>query len=277
MKAACHRSLWIARLTFLEAIRQRFFAFLFILGAALVLASGAVRVFDFGHSELKFLADFGFGGLFLFGSILGVVMTAQLFFAEIDNRTALTLLAKPLSRAEFLAGKFLGIWAVLGVFVLVLAALLAAMLGWRAAELAQLAAERRLAPPECDLAGLALYAALQWLRLGVVVAMVLAVAAAARTFLFAVVVGALAVLAGQLQWLSQELLLKPAEPGLGQAALWLLTHLLPNLQQFNLGDALVLAPHQVAAGTLPWVFLSGVAYVVAFLVLATFLFRRREI
>jgi ABC-2 type transport system permease protein len=277
MKAACHRSLWIARITFLEAIRQRFFAFLFILGAALVLASSAVRVFDFGHSELKFLADFGFGGLFLFGSILGVVMTAQLFFAEIDNRTALTLLAKPLSRAEFLAGKFLGIWAVLGVFVLVLAALLAAMLGWRAAELAQLAAERRLAPPECDLAGLALYAALQWLRLGVVVAMVLAVAAAARTFLFAVVVGALAVLAGQLQWLSQELLLKPAETGLGHAALWLLTHLLPNLQQFNLGDALVLAPHQVTAGTLPWVFLSGVAYVVAFLVLATFLFRRREI
>lgn len=277
MKAACHRSLWIARITFLEAIRQRFFAFLFVLGAALVLASGAVRVFDFGHSELKFLADFGFGGLFLFGSILGVVMTAQLFFAEIDNRTALTLLAKPLSRAEFLAGKFLGTWAVLGVFVVVLAALLAGMLGWRAAELAQQAVERRLSPPECDLSGLALYALLQWLRLGVVVAMVLAVAAAARTFLFAVVVGALAVLAGQLQWLSQELLLKPAEFGVGQVALWVLTHLLPNLQQFNLGDALVLAPHQVAAGTLPWVVLSGLAYVVAFLTLATFLFRRREI
>ena len=277
MKAACHRSLWIARITFLEAIRQRFFAFLFVLGAALVLASGAVRVFDFGHSELKFLADFGFGGLFLFGSILGVVMTAQLFFAEIDNRTALTLLAKPLSRAEFLVGKFLGTWAVLGVFVVVIAALLAGMLGWRAAELAQLAADRRLSPPECDLAGLALYALLQWLRLGVVVAMVLAVAAAARTFLFAVIVGALAVLAGQLQWLSQELLLKPAESGVGQAALWLLTHLLPNLQQFNLGDALVLAPHQVAAGTLPWVVLSGLAYVVAFLTLAGFLFRRREI
>ncbi len=258
MQAAFHRSLWIARITFLEAIRQRFFAFLFVLGAALVLASGAVRVFDFGHSELKFLADFGFGGLFLFGSILGVVMTAQLFFAEIDNRTALTLLAKPLSRAEFLAGKFLGTWAVLGVFVVVLAALLAGMLGWRAAELAQQAVERRLSPPECDLSGLALYALLQWLRLGVVV-------------------GALAVLAGQLQWLSQELLLKPAEFGVGQVALWLLTHLLPNLQQFNLGDALVLAPHQVAAGTLPWVVLSGLAYVVAFLTLATFLFRRREI
>ena len=277
MKAACSRALWIARITFLEAIRQRFFAFLFVLGAALVLASGAVRVFDFGHSELKFIADFGFGGLFLFGSILGVVMTAQLFFTEIDNRTALTLLAKPLSRGEFLVGKFLGTWAVLGVFVAVLALLLAAMLGWRAAELAQLAAERRLSPPELDLAGLGLYALLQWLRLGVVVAMVLTVAAAARTFLFAVVVGALAVLAGQLQWLSQELLLKPAEAGLAHAGVWVITHLLPNLQQFNLGDALVLAPHQVPDGTLPWVFVSGAAYVVVFLCLATFLFRRREI
>ena len=44
MKAAFHRVGWIARVTFLEAIRQRFFAFLFVLGAALVLASEAVRV-----------------------------------------------------------------------------------------------------------------------------------------------------------------------------------------------------------------------------------------
>jgi ABC-type transport system involved in multi-copper enzyme maturation permease subunit len=277
MKAALSRCLWIARITFLEAIRQRFFAFLFVLGAVLVLSSSAIRVFDFGHSELKFIADFGFGGLFLFGSMLGVVMTAQLFFAELDNRTALTLLAKPLGRGEFLVGKFLGTWAVLGVFVIALAGLLGVMLGWRAAELAVLAAERRLSPPEFDAAGLGLFALLQWLRLGVVVAMVLTVAAAARTFLFAVVVGALAVLAGQLQWLSQDLLLKPAEAGLGRAALWLLTHLLPNLQQFNLGDALVLAPHQVHDGTLPWVFASGLAYIVAFLAVASFLFRRREI
>jgi ABC-type transport system involved in multi-copper enzyme maturation permease subunit len=277
MNASLSRCLWIARITFLEAIRQRFFAFLFVLGGVLVLSSGAVRAFDFGHSELKFIADFGFGGLFLFGSILGVVMTAQLFFAELDNRTALTLLAKPLGRGEFLVGKYLGTWAVLGVFVAVLAALLAMMLGVRAAELAGIAAERRLPPPECDLGGLAVAALLQWLRLGVVVAVVLAVAAAARTFLFAVVVGALAILAGQLQWLSQELLLKPADAGPGRAALWILTHLLPNLQQFNLGDVLVLAPAQVPAGTLPWVFASGVAYIAAFLTFAAFLFRRREI
>jgi ABC-2 type transport system permease protein len=135
MKEAFRRTLWISRVTFLEAVRQRFFAFLLVLSAAMVLSSVSLRVFDFGHGELKFIADFGFGGMFFFGSVLAVVMTAQLFFSEIDNKTALTLLAKPLSRAEFLLGKFFGAWAVLGVFVVVLAGLQGAVLWAREQEL----------------------------------------------------------------------------------------------------------------------------------------------
>ena len=56
------RTLWISRVTFLEAVRQRFFAFLLVLCVAMVLSSVSLRVFDFGHGELKFIADFGFGG-----------------------------------------------------------------------------------------------------------------------------------------------------------------------------------------------------------------------
>jgi hypothetical protein len=85
MKDSLRRTLWISRVTFLEAVRQRFFAFLLVLSAAMVLSSVSFRVFDFGHGELKFIADFGFGGMFFFGSVLAVVMTAQLFFSEIDN------------------------------------------------------------------------------------------------------------------------------------------------------------------------------------------------
>jgi ABC-type transport system involved in multi-copper enzyme maturation permease subunit len=95
MNARLTRTSWIARITFLEAIRQRFFAFLLVLSAVMVVSSVSLRFMDFGHSELKFVADFAFGGMFLFGSVLALVMTAQLFFAEIENRTALTLLAKP--------------------------------------------------------------------------------------------------------------------------------------------------------------------------------------
>jgi len=147
MKARLTRASWIARITFLEAIRQRFFAFLLVLSAAMVVSSVSFRFMDFGHSELKFVADFAFGGMFLFGSVLALVMTAQLFFAEIDNRTALTLLAKPLSRTEFLLGKFLGTWAVLGVFVFSLAFLQGIILWSRTQELIVLAAETgRVAP-----------------------------------------------------------------------------------------------------------------------------------
>lgn len=278
MKASFARAGWIARITFLEAIRQRFFAFLLVLSAAMVLSSVSFRFLDFGHSELKFVADFAFGGMFLFGSVLALVMTAQLFFAEIDNRTALTLLAKPLSRTEFLLGKFAGSWAVLGVFIFSLAFLQGVILWGRAQELSAAAMEAGRVAPEFSLSGLASFALLQWFRLGVVAAMVLMVCSVARTFLFAVVVGAMAIVAGQLQWLAQEALLKPSDSGaVSKSLLWLSSRLIPNLQQFNIGDSLVLDPTAVPSASLWSVVLSGLLYLAAFLFLGGLAFRRREI
>ncbi|PAZ02914.1 MAG: hypothetical protein CAK89_03995 [Opitutia bacterium AMD-G3] len=278
MNARLTRSSWIARITFLEAIRQRFFAFLLVLSAAMVVSSVSFRFMDFGHSELKFVADFAFGGMFLFGSVLALVMTAQLFFAEIDNRTALTLLAKPLSRTEFLLGKFLGTWAVLGVFVFSLAFLQGVILWSRTQELIVLAAETGRVAPDFSVSGLAAFAVLQWFRLGVVAAMVLMVSAVARTFLFAVIVGAMAIVAGQLQWLAQEALLKPSDANaLTKGLLWLSSRVIPNLQQFNIGDTLVLDPTAISGDAVWSVVLSGFFYLVAFLALASLAFRRREI
>lgn len=277
MNASLRRTLWISRVTFLEAVRQRFFAFLLVLGAAMVLSSVSLRVFDFGHGELKFIADFGFGGMFFFGSVLAVVMTAQLFFSEIDNKTALTLLAKPLSRAEFLLGKFFGAWAVLGVFVVVLAGLQGLVLWAREQELIALAEHSGRVPATFSVVGLGQLVLMQWLRLGVVIAIVLAISALARTFLFAVVVGSLAVVAGQLQWIAQDAFLRPSDSAAYSAFLWVSTRLIPNLQQFNLADALVLGSAAVEEGALIAVGFSGLAYLAAYLTLGALIFRRREI
>jgi len=277
MKDSLRRTLWISRVTFLEAVRQRFFAFLLVLSAAMVLSSVSFRVFDFGHGELKFIADFGFGGMFFFGSVLAVVMTAQLFFSEIDNKTALTLLAKPLSRAEFLLGKFFGAWAVLGVFVLVLAGLQGVVLWAREQELIAAAEQAGKIPATFSIVGLYELVLLQWLRLGVVISIVLAISALARTFLFAVVVGSLAVVAGQLQWIAQDALLRPTDSPVYAFFLWVSTRLIPNLQQFNLADALVLGSSAVEEGALIAVGFSGVAYLAAYLTLGSLIFRRREI
>ncbi len=278
MKQSLRRTTWIARITFLEAIRQRFFAFLILLSAALVVSSVSFRFLDFGHGELKFVADFGFGGIFFFGSILTLAMTAQLFFAEIENRTAMTLLAKPVSRWEFLVGKFIGVWAVLGVFIFTLTFILGLVMWGRHQELVALAEAAGRVPPDLSVSGVAAYALLQWLRLGVIAAMVLAVSSVARTFIFAIVVSAMAVLAGQLQWIAEEALLKEKQiTTVYQSFLWLITRIVPNLQQFNIGDALALDVASVSNGAVWAASLSGCIYIIVLLILAGLGFRRREI
>jgi ABC-type transport system involved in multi-copper enzyme maturation permease subunit len=129
----------IAGNTFLEAVRQKLFLFLLLLAAGLVASALFFREFNFGSSELKFIADFGFGALIFFGSALTITTTAQLFFSEIENRTALTLLAKPLWRAEFVFGKFLGVFAVIGVFCALTIGLMLALLYHRESELMSVA------------------------------------------------------------------------------------------------------------------------------------------
>lgn len=271
------RLLPLARVTFLEALRQRFFGFLLVLGVALALAALPLRAIDFGHGELKFLADLGFGVTLLFGSILAVVLPAQLLYAELDNRTALTLLAKPVGRAEFLLGKFLGAWAVLAVFALVITAVVGGILVLREPEVAARAARLNATPPELSLTGLASHAGLQVLRLGLVAALTLLVGALARTFLYTVVVGSLAVLAGQLVWIAQDALQRPETDGLLRAGLWVASRAFPNLQMFNLGETLVLAPSQTDAAMVLEPALAGLAYLALVLSLGCLAFRRREI
>ncbi|MFM2382574.1 MAG: hypothetical protein RL515_561, partial [Verrucomicrobiota bacterium] len=106
---------------------------------------------------------------------------------------------------------------------------------------------------------------------------VLAISAVARTFLYAVVVGALAVVAGQLQWIAQDAILKPSESPAYEAVLWCTSRLLPNLQQFNIGDALVLGATGVPADAVGAVALAGAAYMAAYVFLGALLFKRREI
>jgi len=273
------RIFWIARVTFLEALRQRFLAFLLLLAAAFILGSVPLRSIDFGHGELKFLADLGFGALFLFGSILAVVLPAQLLYGEIDNRTALTLLAKPVGRGEFLLGKFFGSWAVLGVFTFALTGLIGIILLVREPDVVARAMALQVVPPEVSVVGLFEHALLQWLRLGIIVSLALLVGSLAQTFLYTVVVGSMAVLASQLVWIAQDTLANPEAvlSTLMRGALWITTRLFPNLQGYNIGETLVLAQSTVVPGTVSSLCLSATVYLVLILFLACTAFRRREI
>jgi ABC-type transport system involved in multi-copper enzyme maturation permease subunit len=269
------RALLIAQNTLLEAARQKLFNFLLLLALALVLGARWFRDFNFGAPELKFLADCGFGAIAFFGAALTITATAQLFFSEIENRTALTLLAKPVWRTEFILGKFLGIAALAAVFCGVLTALLALVLWVREGQLMN---EFRDAFPHgrtVSYANVALAGALQWLKLAVLAAFALLVASFAQTQLFTVVTGFFILVICHLQYLAQDAYARGGA-WLGRATSALIAALFPNFQLFALADSLA-ATDTPGAGQVARVLLYACGYILVAAALAVFSFRKREI
>jgi ABC-type transport system involved in multi-copper enzyme maturation permease subunit len=269
------RTSLIARNTLREASRQRLFQFLLLLALALVLGARWLRDFNFGAPELKFLADCGFGAMAFLGSALTIAATAQLFFSEIENRTALTLLAKPVWRAEFILGKLLGVAALAAVFCALLTALLSFVLAWREAELAALAPEAVTTGGGVSHAMVALGGLMQWLRLLVLAAFTLLVASFAQSQLFSVVTGFLVLVVCHLQHLAQESYAR-AGSAAGMLLSALISAVFPNFQVFLLVDSLS-AADLPSVGDVIRVVLYGAGYAAVAALLAILSFRRREI
>jgi ABC-type transport system involved in multi-copper enzyme maturation permease subunit len=98
----------IATNTVREAIRNKllytllFFAF-FVIGAAVLVAS-----LSYVEGE-RIIQDVGLGAIRLFSLGIAVFVGIGLIHGEVERRTIYTILAKPVSRTEFLLGKFLGL------------------------------------------------------------------------------------------------------------------------------------------------------------------------
>lgn len=269
------RALLIARNTLLEASRQKLFGFLLLLALGLVGGAQWFRDFNFGAPELKFLADLGYGAMAFFGAALTVTATAQLFFSEIENRTALTLLAKPVWRAEFILGKYLGTVAVAAVFCALLTGLLIAVLWSRELVLRRDFPDAFAQGGGLHVADLLAAGLLQWLKLAVLAAFTLLVASFAQTQLFTVVTGFFVLVICHLQYLAQDAYARAGSVA-GQVAARFVALLFPNFQVFNLAEN-VGAGVAVPLDRLGWVSLYALGYVAGACLLAIYSFRHREI
>ncbi|MFO8026327.1 MAG: ABC transporter permease [Opitutales bacterium] len=268
----------IAANTFLEAVRQKFFNSLLLIAVALVASSTFFQQFDFGTSELKFIADFGFGALFFFGSILAITVTTQLFFNEIENRTALTMLAKPVHKFDFLAGKLLGVQLLMLAFVLLLCLVLAGILYWRETVLmGQLDPEVFREGRILRYGDIFLFGFLQWLKFGLLGAITLFVASFSNTNIYTMIVSFCILVACQLQYIARDAYADMAE-GVGRLLVQGLGLVFPNFQLFNVGDQLLFkAQEALPAATILQITLYACVYILAFLMLAHLSFRHREI
>ena len=267
----------IAANTFLEAVRQKFFNSLLLISIALVLSANFFQQFDFGTSELKFITDFGFGALFFFGSILAITATTQLFFNEIENRTALTMLAKSVYKLEFLAGKFFGAQMLMLVFTLVLSVVLAGILWWReSAILVQYGAELEV-QSLVRYGDIFIFGLLQWMKFGVICAISLFIGSFSNTNLYTIIVSFFVLIICQLQYIARDAYMD-MEQGPLRWLVSLLALAFPNFQLFNVGDQLVYIQHAgLSTSTVLQIVGYAAIYAAVFLLLALYNFRKREI
>jgi ABC-type transport system involved in multi-copper enzyme maturation permease subunit len=116
----------IARNVFLEVIRDRILYLIAIFALVMVAASFLLPEVSAGAQD-KITLDLGLAGIHLLSVIVAVFVGTGLVNKEIEKRTVLVLIAKPVSRAEFLIGKHLGLSAVLAVLIAALAAIFLAV------------------------------------------------------------------------------------------------------------------------------------------------------
>jgi len=267
------RTLAIARNTFQQASRMKLFPTLLLAAVALLASSFLFRDFNFGSSELKFIADFGFGGMSLFGSLLAILLTVQLFLGEIEHRTALTALAKPIRRSEFVLGKFIG--AIFAVAVFIFALDLCLMFSLFLRESSVMADDLSDSSSRVDYVGVFVFAVAQVLRASILCSLALLFSSYARSLLFAISATLLAFIAGQLQPIAEAAAINADGIAL-KSILKLGSLLLPNLRLFELGDSAALSGENYFAA-LGHAALYAFIYVSVFLGLTVFSFSKREI
>ena len=125
-----NRALAIAANTWREAIRDRIYLALFGFAALLFATSQVLSPLAMGEGT-KITRDFGLSGLVLVSLLVAMFVGTGLVQKEIERKTVMTILSKPIGRGEFVLGKYLGLLATLAVIFGAMLVMLLALLALR--------------------------------------------------------------------------------------------------------------------------------------------------
>lgn len=98
----------VALAAFREGVRQPMYWLLVGAALALMTVSLFIPYFTFGEDHIMY-KELGFDAIMFTAVAFGALAASMFVSDEIEGRTALTLLSKPVSRREFLLGKYFGI------------------------------------------------------------------------------------------------------------------------------------------------------------------------
>jgi len=106
------QTLAIAQNTFSESIRQPVALVLVIVATILIVLSNPFSGFTMQDDQRMFI-DLGLSTVFICAALLAGFIATNVLGRELDNRTVLTVISKPVARGPFVIGKFLGVAATI--------------------------------------------------------------------------------------------------------------------------------------------------------------------
>ena len=255
-------TIWaLAGVVIKELYRRKDFYVLFVLTALITIAAGSVQFFHDDHI-VRYIKDLCLLLIWVSALLITIATAARQIPAERESRTIYPLLAKPVTRAQVILGKFAGCWLASGLTLVVFYFFFAVVTGSREQSWPVLSYLQAMG--------------LQWVMLGVVTAMTLlgsvvfTAASSTVTILFIIVAGIL-FLGRHLNTIA----LHHAEPL--RTLIYTVYFLIPHLELFDVRERLVNDWGLVSWPVCGLAVLYAAAYTALFLLLTWLGFRRKSL
>lgn len=122
----------IAKNTFKEAVRQPVFWILIFMSLLLIWVTANLPLWTItgNQDDEKLAKDIGLAALTMCALLVALFACSSVISAELDSKTALTVLSKPVTRGQFVVGKYLGIALLVLLACAIVGAVLIAFICW---------------------------------------------------------------------------------------------------------------------------------------------------
>lgn len=288
----------IASHTFTQLVRMKVFYFLAIF-AVIAIVSNFFQLPQFegpeavAENELRMLKSASIGAMKLFSVVFAVVGTALLLPKDVEDRTLYTILAKPVPRLDYLAGKLLGVLALILVSLLLMDLLMTAVLafradhvldqqmamaearGWPADVREAIRAEVARQGPTWSLQG-GIFAI--FLQSAVIAAVALLISTFSTSTLFTTIVSFLVYFIGHLQADARDFWMHAGEAGqgtVGKLGALVVALVFPDFQLYNVIDAAI-EGQTIAGGVVAKLGGLCLLYAAVYTLLSWFVFSDKE-
>ena len=272
-----------------ELTRLKLFYVLLLFALVLIGSSMFMARLTF-QQEFQVLKDISLGAISIFTSILAIAAAARLLPQDTEDRTVYTILAKPVPRFEYVAGKFSGVVLLLAISTALMALLFFAVLYVREQSALSETARQMAGMPSEQIADamrgvrdatfngpLLSAVAMIFLKSAVLASLTVFISTFASSTVFTIVVAVFVYVIGHLQATAREFWLEEQGGGaLSRAFLAVVALIFPDLHLFDFTD------QAVAGSAVPGaLFLQSAAlgcfYILIYLLLAIAVFNGKEL